>query len=940
MNLKNCSSFILLILFFASSSVHTQEIEKFGHEIYKVKPHPWAEFKTLKNGFRYIILPGKTSEKRALVYLYVGSGSLNETDKQQGLAHFLEHMAFNGTKNHPGESLILFFKKMGMNFGGDTNAHTSFDETVYKLNLPDESYREDAVSIMSDYAMNILLSVEEIEKERGVILAEKRARDSIDNRIDDQNFQFSLAGSLIANRFPIGIEEVIKTAKREDFLDYYESWYRPENMVLIVVGEVTTDKWSKSIKKAFSKFKAKTPLRQKPDLKNTSHKGIEVNYYFEKESSDTTVELSTVVVKEDAPIKYEHKVKMQIAEYAANSILNTRLREKLSLKETPFRKGSIRGSNWMGLVKAGEISVACQPDKWKESLIFTENELRKTLQFGFTDQELTLFKRSYLNQLNKNVNNMKTTNSIDYMREILSSISNHMPFQDALQSRDFRKPLIEQLTKEDVLKEFKKYWQHDHRIIAVNGNTEITDAQVEIKKIFEEAAKMEVTAPIEEPLIDFPFEKKPNTQGLVTEKIEIKELNFSRVTFANNVVLNMKKTLFKTNEILFNINFGKGSLSLNQENGAMAQLASMAITEGGLTKLSKTQLIKSLTGRNVSAKFSAEPNNFLIQASTTPEDFELNLQLCRATLLYSGFKEESSTVIKKYINQRYKYLNTDIKSYFQNGITKKLTNNNYTMCLPDQKQMDEVTLENIKEWLTSQFKDSSIEINVVGDIDIKKTTEQVATYFGSLPERQKVIPPEMKSMEANGKFNVSEDFNTAIKKTLIYMAIPTTDFREIDEVRKLNLLGQILNERTRVLIREKLSLSYSPSASHSVNKEFKKSGYFQFSADIDPKNEELTKSSFESIIKNIFENGVTQEDIDGAKKPALTQIRTSLKSNSYWLDRVLTYSTTEPKNIEITANLEKGTEAITVEQINEVAKKYLDLNKMSSYILRSKEEKK
>jgi zinc protease len=940
MNLKNCSSFILLILFFASSPIHTQEIEKFGHEIYKVKPHPRAEFKTLKNGFRYIILPGKTSEKRALVYLYVGSGSLNETDKQQGLAHFLEHMAFNGTKNHPGESLVKFFKKMGMNFGGDTNAHTSFDETVYKLNLPDESYREDAVSIMSDYAMNILLNIEEIEKERGVILSEKRARDSIDNRIDEQNFQFSLAGSLIADRLPIGLEEVIKTAKREEFLDYYETWYRPENMVLIVVGEVTTDKWSKSIKKAFSKFKAKTPLRQKPDLKSTNHKGIEINYCYEKESSDTTVELSTVVVKEDAPIKYLDKVKMQIAEYAANSILNTRLKDRLSLKDTPFRKGSIKGSNWMGLVKSGEISVACQPDKWKESLIFAENELRKTLQFGFTDQELTLFKRSYLNQLNKNVNNMKTTNSIDYMREILSSISNHMPFQDALQARDFRKPLIEQLTKEDVLKEFKKYWQYDHRIIAVNGNTEIKDAEVEIKKVFEEASKMEVTAPIEEPLIDFPFEKKPEPQGLVAEKKEIKELNFNRVIFANNVVLNMKKTLFKTNEILFNINFGKGSLSLNQENGAMAHLASMAITEGGLTKLSKTQLIKSLTGRNVSARFSVEPNNFLIQANTTPEDFELNLQLCRATLLYAGFKDESSAVIKKYINQRYKYLNTDIKSYFQNGITKKLTNNNYTMCLPDQKQMDEVTLENIKEWLTSQFKDSSIEINVVGDIDIKKTTEQVATYFGSLPERQKVISPEMKSMEAQEKFNIVEDFNTSIKKTLIYMTIPTTDFREIDEVRKLNLLGQILNERTRLLIREKLSLSYSPSASHSVNKEFKNSGYFQFSADIEPKNEELTKSSFESIIKDIFENGVIQEDIDGAKKPALTQIRTSLKSNSYWLDRVLTYSTTEPKNIEITTNLEKGTEVITVEQINEVAKKYLNLNKMSSYILRTKDEKK
>lgn len=941
MNLKKTIPFLVIILtcfsFLFSQDSLKIEKEKFAHEIYNVPPHPKATFKVLENGFRYVLLPNKTPEKRVMVYLYVDSGSLNETDKQQGIAHFLEHMAFNGSKNFPAGTLIEFFKKMGMNFGGDTNAHTSFDETVYKLNLPEEKYREDAIKIISDYAMNILLSPEEIEKERGIILGELRARDNIDHRIRDQNLKFTFPNSLIYNRQPIGIKEVIQNAKQDEFLDYYLTWYRPEAMALVVVGDITTSDWEKNIEDSFNSFKAKAPKRPKAVLTDPGHKGVKINYYFEKEGYETTVEISTAYLKKNADLTIKEIKKMELTEHAATSILNQRLKDKLSQKDNPYTSGRFRVSDWMNQIKSGTIEVNCKPENWKLSLMLIENELRKALQYGVTKQELELFKKDYLNRLDKEVSSMSTVNSNTYMSKILNSISDKNPFQDAVQIKELMKPILDELTKDDILKEFKKYWDVDHRLIAVNGNAEIKDGENEVKKTYEEACKIEISEQKEEALIPFPFEPKPEKSGTIVSKDEIKDLGFTRIVYSNNLVFNFKKTEFKKNEINFNLNLGEGALSSPQGKESLSHVSAIAIMDGGLTKLSKKELLKSLTGKNVSAQFYVDANNFLIQSNTTPEDFELNLQLCRATLLFPGFREESYEAIKKNIDQKYNYINSEISAYFRNMITKKMTKNNPFLSLPERKTLEAITLAEIKEWLMTQFKNCSIEINIVGDFDEKKTIELVSLYFGSLPERQKIIPVKMQSINLKERFEEVEDYKTSVKKALIFQAIPTTDYRDSKEILKLNLLGQILSDKTRKLVREKLAMSYSPGAGHYNNKDFKDYCYFQFTADVDPKNIGAVKDAFDSIITDAAKEGLTQEDLDGNRRPILNSIKTNVQTNGYWLNRILSGSYADPQNSKFIYSMAEGYEAVTLDQINETAKKYLKLENRSVYILQANE---
>jgi zinc protease len=927
--------FVLLLLVGFYSKILADEPSPFAHEVYHVKPHPMAIFKTLKNGFRFVLLPNQTPEKRVLVYLRVDAGSLNETDEQQGIAHFLEHMAFNGTKNFPGESMGDFFKKIGMDFGGDTNAYTDFGETVYSLNLPDSSLMKEGISIMSDYAMHMLLTPEEIEKERGVILSEKRERDDIDFRVQYQNFQFALPGSLVAKRFPIGLEDSIKKFQRQNFVDFYTTWYRPENMVMIVVGDMDEKKWEKAIVKAFEDFKGKGVKLKSPLLKDVGHKGDKFHYYQENEATQTKIELSTVVIKEEEKKPYNQLIKIQLAESAATFIINQRLTELIAKKNSPLISANCSVEVWLKKIHSGSIEASCKPENWKEVLVIIENELRKILSYGFTDQEVALFKIETISHLENAVRSMSTLESQNYLDQILFSVSENLPFLDAKQYESIVKPLLGELTKEEVLKEFKKYWDCDHRLISVSGNVDIKDANIEIKKTYEVAKKVELKEKIDEVLIPFPFETKPNNPGKVISKEDFPEAGFVRLTFENHIVVNYKKTNFKDNQILFSIKIGRGAASAPSGKEAICHLASLLINEGGLEKLSKNELLKSLAGKNVSAYFSVEANCFVIQGETTPEDFELNLQLCRAILLNPGFRSEAEEVVSKSIDQIYKSFATDISAYFQNSMYEKISNGYQGLYVPERKILEAITISDMKNWLVQELKNSAIEINIVGDIEPDKVFEYVSVYFGSLPKRDKIKPYNFRDLALKNSFMKNEKFKTKVKKAIVFWMIPTVTYSQIDEVRQLNLLGKILEERTLKLIREKLGIAYSPYASHDFNDDYENFCYLSFYADIEPQNIDTTQKALESIVKEAYEKGINKADLESVRKPLLNKIQDYVKTNEYWLDRVLVNSVANPIKIKHASTFLKSYESITVDQVNAMIKKYLILDKKSVYILQA-----
>lgn len=464
---------------------------KFPHELYQIKPHPRAQFEVLENGMRVIFLPCQVPEKKVLVKLYIDAGSLNESDNQQGIAEFIALMAFNGTKKFNKTAISDFVSKTNT---AETkiNKFVDIDKTTYSFTLKDESLRQETLEILAEFATNIQFKTEDIEALKPITIKERAARITPEYKVIYETFQFVFPNTLLANRFTAGKEEIIQKFSKEDFIDYYNTWYQPERVTLIVTGDINSQEWLSNIKKAFVDFKSRAIIKNNPIINEVKHNGIKFNYYYDQNAKEMKIEIRTILFNQSNDLDYTKLRKKQLASAAARYLLNKRSAEKFGQKDLPFNMCRITIASLIGNIDFGNIWITTKTDNWKELLTFIENELRKTLQFGFSDTEFNEYKSDYLIYLHNNFIKAKSTDSNSFMEQITTSINKKLPLQDGNQFFEVEKKILETLTKEDIVNELRRNFNVDHRLVSIFGNIEITNAQEEMKKCFELANKIEV----------------------------------------------------------------------------------------------------------------------------------------------------------------------------------------------------------------------------------------------------------------------------------------------------------------------------------------------------------------------------------------------------------------------------------------------------------------
>jgi len=381
------------------------------HENSDLLPDPALLFGKLPNGFRYVLMKNANPKDRVSLHLNVQVGSIYETDKQQGISHFLEHMLFCGSKHFKPGELVKYFQSIGMQFGHDANAHTGFYETVYDMLLPEGNKKslENGLVVMKDFAESALLLQSEIDRERKVILAEKRTRDSASYRTFVSVMKFLLPETRISKRFPIGEEEVIKNADHNLIKDYYDTWYRPDNMILVMAGDFDQKQATKLIEENFSSLYAKASIQPRPDIGQINHKGIKTFYHFEKETGKTTVTIEVINKKTIQPDSVAFQTK-QLVKNIANQIVQNRLDKIVSKTTSPFTSASVSSGTSFYQVEFSEISAETSPENWEKSLSLLEKTLRKSLKYGFVKSELEIVKKDFLSMLDNAVKKMPTRN--------------------------------------------------------------------------------------------------------------------------------------------------------------------------------------------------------------------------------------------------------------------------------------------------------------------------------------------------------------------------------------------------------------------------------------------------------------------------------------------------------------------------------------------------
>jgi len=445
--------------------------------------------------------------------LLVNVGSFNETDDERGLAHFLEHMMFNGSENFPPGELVKYFQKIGMRFGNDANASTGFFKTVYDLHLPagDAETLKEGLIVMKDYAGGALLLEDEIKREKGVVLAEKRTRDSAAYRTIEKSLQFELAGSRLANRLPIGLESVIESLNQDVVKGFYDAWYRPENMTLVAVGDFDKAAVVPLIKEALEGIASSAEARPDPPPGNVGHKGVKVFYHYEKEAGNARVSVETLHQIPE-PRDSEAYKKERFLRDMAFEILNHRLDGIRAGDDPPFTSASGSSGQVIRYFHYAAIAADCAPDKWEQTLSILEQERRRIVKYGFIPDEVERVKKEVLAQLDKAVSQAATRESGSLARQIISSLSKKRVFQSPEQRRELLAPVAKSMTPAMLHGAFVDAWGPEpfgmalsdetksNRQVLITGNAAIAWADKEsaeplILSVYNEARHTTVAKP-------------------------------------------------------------------------------------------------------------------------------------------------------------------------------------------------------------------------------------------------------------------------------------------------------------------------------------------------------------------------------------------------------------------------------------------------------------
>lgn len=932
-NHRHVFSLFLITLFWSITVLVAQPpaqdpiaAEPWPFEVSNLEADPSVTWGQLENGVRYAILPNREPRERISLRLYVRAGSLQEEDHQRGLAHYLEHMAFNGTENFGPGTLVEYFQRLGMAFGADTNAYTSFDRTVYMIELPDtkEEQIDEGLLVLRDYAGRMLLRKEEIESERGVVLSEMRSRDSVGFRTALAEYKFLLPEALLPERFPIGTAEVLRNATRDDFVAFYDTWYRPERTVIVVVGEVEPEQAERLIEKNFADFEPRAPAREGPDMGEVVSKGIQALLHTEMEAPNTRVSIQTVRPYEGEPDTLENRI-ARLHRASAKQMLSRRLDTMARQEDAPFSRGSASASEVFDFATTASISIIAEPEEWEQALTIAEQELRRALLHGFQAVELREVQADLLNEYEEAARRAPTRQSRSLAEGIIRSLADDRVFTSPEAELELMRPAIEAMTEEDAHRALREAWSEEGRFIFVTGNLALPNAEQKILEVFEASRAEEVAAL--EGILDMEFAYTDfGPAGEVEEKTYFEDLDLYQVRFSNGVRLNVKRTDFQSNTVHMMARFGGGTLTEAPEQDGVALLASSAFTLGGLGEHSADELRRILAGRNVGVGFGAGQDAFQLSGSTTPADLRLQLQLTAAYLSDPGYRPEALRQARNHLREMYRQTRHTPEGVLQAEVSRFLAGGDHRFGLPDEATVMALDLDAVRSWLAEPLESGYLEVSLVGDLSVEEAIAAVAETLGALPRRAAEKPDFADLREVRFPEEADEKrftFESGIPNGYVAVYWPTTDMWDIQRTRRMQVLSRVFSDRMRIRIREEMGDAYSPFAVSQPSDTYNDYGLFFGLVGVDPERAVEVADVVKEIAADLHENGVDDDETERALRPLITSLRTVVRDNSYWLHSVMASSQEHPQRLDWARKMIGDFEQIGSEDLTALAERYL-----------------
>jgi zinc protease len=882
-------------------------------------------FGVLPNGMKYALLKNSTPKDSVVLRMRFAVGSFAEAEDQRGLAHFLEHMAFNGSKGVPEGEMIKLLERKGLAFGADTNASTGFDETIYKLDLPNASddLIDTGLMLMRETGSELTIDPAAVDRERGIILSERRARDTyqLRNLIDQLDFQ--MKGMTVANRIPVGTEEVIRTAPAARLRDLYDRYYRPERATLVMVGDFDPAAVEAKIKARFSDWKGRGPAGADPDIGNVDYsRAAAADDFIDPAIQDSV----TIAAFKPWTLDPDTKAKRarKLAEDIGEAIVSRRLAKIALNEDSPILTGYFSDAEGWKKFDQVTVGVVAKEGAWKDALALAEQEQRRAVQHGFTQAEVDEQLANRRTALKNAVAGVTTRRSDALADTLIGAAEGDFVVVRPETSQALFDAAAPSLTAAAVTAAFRARMEGLSPPLArVSAKKPIDGGTGAILAALRASTEIAVAAPTEAANAAFAYDNFGKPGKIVSDE-RVDDLGIRRIRFANNVMLNIKTTDFQKDKVMLSLRVDGGSLLATRDDPTKVSLAS-SIMLGGLEAHSVDELRSVLAGKTVSPGFGMGTDAFGGSALTSPEDFALQAKLMAAFLTHPGYRPDGLALIRRVLPQQYAANDATPAAVLGRDAGGILANNDPRSQTPPLDKMMTLDWAQLKPVVADSFARGAIEVGVVGDIGEQAAIDAIAATFGALPERRAAFDPRTDARVR--QFATDRSERTLIHKGPAEQAElrvywPARDDSDLGEAMRLNLLARVMQLMLTEELREKLGESYSPGAAASLSDEFPGYGHLFAASNVDYKDLATTRAAIFTIAKELRDKPVDADLIDRARKPLVEAMVKSRRENSYWLNYVAE-ATSHADRLDRSRKGIGEVEAATPAELQALAKRYL-----------------
>jgi zinc protease len=936
--MKRLLAAVMLVAVFGGLAVAEQAAPAQPLALDQVLPvDPAVRTGQLPNGLRYYIRRNARPANRVALRLAVNVGSIHEDSDQRGLAHFLEHMAFNGTQNFKPGELINFLESIGARFGPHVNAYTSFDETVYMLDVPTDrpGYVDRGLLALHDFAAGMSLLPEEIEKERGVVIEEWRGRLGAGSRLTDKQLPVLLAKSRYAERLPIGTPEVLKAFPRERLLEFYRKWYRPDQMAVVVVGDIDPAELQKAVEQRFATIPAaKTPV-EAVNREVPAHAQTLFSVATDPEAQGWSIALA-----HKRPFEAERTVgdyRRALIQQLATQMLNLRLREIARRSNAPFLGAEAGGSGLVRPVEMYELGAAVQEGSIAAGLEALIVEARRMQQFGFTAEELDRARAGLLASYERAYKERDTSESAGYAGEYVRAFLESEPIPGIEFEHKIASTFLPSVTLAEVTAEARKLIHEDNRVILVVA-PEKKDTPVPTEAMLRATMAKAEKVPVEaytDALAGRALVEKPPAPGKVMARRTIAEIGTTVLTLSNGVEVWLKPTDFKNDQVVISA-YAKGGASLaNAADYPEATLATALVGIGGVGGLNPVDLSKLLAGKIASASPTVSTYTHGITGQASPRDLETALQLNYLAFTAPNLTRESFELMRRRIASALENQAQNPGYVFNERVDQVNTSNHYSAKALTPADVQQLDMEAMTKFYRDRFSNAAdFTYFIVGAFSVPEITPLLEQWVATLPSSGKKSSNfrdmGVRFPDAPVKDEVRKGREPRGQTVMSFFADTRLDEYEMHRARAA---ASLLGIRLRDILREELGGTYGVSVSYDNS--LPQPGYgavvVQFGSD--PGNIEKLTGEVLKEVERLKKEGPSAEDVKRVQELERRDLETAMKQNSFWIGSLQTVHMLGWDPLSITRRQER-IEKLTPEVLHQIFQKYFSIERHTVVTLR------